>query len=495
MKIVSWNINGLRSVKSRINVIINDLDADILCLQETKLSRSLLEESLAFIDGYNSYFAFPRHLTGYSGVATYCKDSCKPISVKEGLSNVFDPNFKSCLQTDLFPSSELAYLDREGRVLMTEHLIKIGNKEEKLMVINVYCPRADPNKEDRKEFKLKFNQLLQHKTKTLIQDYYQILIVGDINIAHKTIDHCDPGNEDDFLKESSRQWLNSFIVSTDTEMKSKNDVLIDTFRFLHPTKKESYTCWNSKTNARITNYGTRIDYILVNKKLLPHLKESVLLSDIKGSDHCPVLAKFDFSILSNKQCPPLCTQYWPEFAGKQQKLLGFLQNTYKNQLKEESLQNNKKQKIDKQKSITQFLLKTSKKETAGYIDDKLSSSNQTLNEDLETCKFKTLKQELNSQINCNTENFINIKRTKTIQSDFKNEGLNNKQKEIWKNILRGPPELPLCTGHREPCVLRTVKKEGPNYRRQFFTCARPIGHSTNPEARCNYFKWVTSFNK
>ncbi|XP_023228123.1 DNA-(apurinic or apyrimidinic site) lyase 2-like [Centruroides sculpturatus] len=478
MKIVSWNVNGLRSLKSSIKDILKNLDADILCLQETKLSRNQLEESLAFIEGYNSYFAFPRHLSGYSGVATYCKDSCKPVNAAEGLSGIFSPNTKFCLQTELFTPSEMISLDGEGRAIVTEHLIKCSEREEKLAVINVYCPRADPNKLDRKDFKLKFNQLLHCKTELLLKNCYHVLIVGDLNITHKPIDHCDPGSEEEFLNEPSRQWLDSFILSSENDLKSKKD-MIDTFRHLNPTVKNAYTCWNSKTSARLTNYGTRIDYVLTDKGLLPYLKESIILSDIKGSDHCPIAAVFKFSLLSNKQCPDLCTRYWPEFAGKQQKLSIFLQNTEKFQNNEEGFQNSKRQKIDKQnkqQSITQFLLQNSKKEKC--VNDKIDRINHYSNSDSSTCQqSKMSEQEPNYNINKVKSDNENIKAN---ADDRK--VLNNKQREIWKNILHGPPESPLCKGHKEPCILRTVKKAGPNFGKQFFTCARPNGHPSNPEA-------------
>ncbi|CAI9591970.1 unnamed protein product [Staurois parvus] len=173
MKIVSWNINGIRATRVGLKEILDSLDADVICLQETKVTRDLLDEPTAIIEGYNSYFSFSRGRSGYSGVATFCKNSAIPLAAEEGLTGQLTSQKGSvgCYgNTEEFSEEELLSLDQEGRTVITQHrILTSNNKEDTLTVINVYCPRADPEKPERKTYKLRFYRLLQIRAEAILR--------------------------------------------------------------------------------------------------------------------------------------------------------------------------------------------------------------------------------------------------------------------------------------------------------------------------------------
>ena len=160
----------------------------------------MLDEPTALIDGYTSYFAFSRKRTGYSGVATFCKAEFTPFQAEEGLAGTL-PSSKFqdsvCLTENLaqeFPAEELKNLDAEGRCVITVHKIKSEDEQscENVAVINVYCPRGDPERPERIEYQLKFYKLLEMRARNLIFAGYSVIILGDVNCSHREIDHCDP---------------------------------------------------------------------------------------------------------------------------------------------------------------------------------------------------------------------------------------------------------------------------------------------------------------
>lgn len=579
MKIVTWNINGIRTFKNGIKSALDSFDADIICVQETKVTRDLLDERTAIVDGYNSYFSFSRGRTGYSGVATFCKDSATPFAAEEGLTGrlVNHGEAVGCYgdQGD-FSIEELQSLDNEGRAVITQHKFKHSldaEGSETLTVINVYCPRADPEKPERKLFKLQFYKLLQSRAEAIVGPRSHVIILGDINTSHQPIDHCDPDDVENFEDNPGRKWLDSFLFEpaengNDEEEGSEPSLncvsggkFIDTFRYFHPTRSNAFTCWSTRTGARQTNYGTRIDYIFANRLLVEtNLLNADIMPEVEGSDHCPIWAKLSCTFVPSPRCPALCTCYMPEFMGKQQKLLRFLvkvsgQHTDGRDIEKPlpgsqevgeicenlnplaaGVSSGSKRPSDGLPESSTFKGKKSKQAKKAtkpqgnlltFFKPKLTpvvSSSQSLSsgENTET-GFKS--EEVMPEIHEGTENVnsciathsmlteghtevkvkgetnnFSISKTKEDEERCQDQlqsstMLNQETKkgscpDFWKSVLHGPPQPPRCNAHDELCVLRTVKKPGPNLGRQFFVCARPQGHSSNPQARCNFFAWV-----
>ncbi|XP_020493421.2 DNA-(apurinic or apyrimidinic site) lyase 2 [Labrus bergylta] len=565
MKIVTWNINGIRTFRGGIKKALDSLDADIICVQETKVTRDLLDERTAIVDGYNSYFSFSRGRSGYSGVATYCKDSVTPFAAEEGLTGLLT-NHEGAVgcyadQTQ-FCSEELQLLDNEGRAVITQHKTMCQDKEQTVTIINVYCPRADPEKPERKQFKLQFYKLLQCRAEAILKDGSHVIILGDVNTSHRQIDHCDPSDNEDFGENPGRKWLNGFLhddgqreerqddkTDEEPEVTSTEPIhsgkFVDTFRYFHPTRPNAFTCWSTLTGARQTNYGTRIDYIFADCQLAAEqFLAADIMPEVEGSDHCPVWGKLSCSLVPSSKPPPLCTRYLPEFAGKQQKLSRFLVKVDQksicpeprealpgSQEEEERRENlkpidagkkrlltsdaavpkGKKAKTVKVSSKPQGSLLSFFKPKLTNVSSTEASCEKTLNPDEvasspNSQKVSSTSEAVSSVTSTVPEDVLdasqpqctkeeNDKQMKRKQlspepSVGKTDSKKGASLVFWKSILHGPPPPPPCKVHGEPCVLRTVKKEGPNMGKQFFVCCRPQGHASNPEARCNFFMWV-----
>lgn len=246
MKIISWNVNGLRAVYKR-NFLewLDKTGADIVCLQETKAQVDQLPPDLIKPKNYYSYFnsAIKK---GYSGVAVYTKE--KPIAVKDKLG--------------------MARFDQEGRMLKLEY--------PDFILINFYLPHGGRQKENL-DYKLEVYDFISAHLKKLKKE--NIILIGDFNIAHNDVDLTRP-----------KQNQNN-IMFTPRERKEidklVNSGFIDTFREFH---KEGgwYTWWPYFANARERNLGWRIDYAFVSKNLTPKLKDAFILNQVRGSDHCPL---------------------------------------------------------------------------------------------------------------------------------------------------------------------------------------------------------------
>uniref|UniRef100_H2YY54 DNA-(apurinic or apyrimidinic site) endonuclease n=1 Tax=Ciona savignyi TaxID=51511 RepID=H2YY54_CIOSA len=470
MKILTWNINGVRATQKPLKSVLDSLDADVICLQETKITKDQLESDIAIIEGYNSYFSFSQTRTGYSGVATYCRECCTPVAAQSGLTWAHEGDAKQGKITcygnieSLFPECRLTELDLEGRVVMTQHIIRFtkDNQESKVTIINTYCPRADPEKPERKSFKLDFYAVLEERAKAIRDSGSFVVIAGDINTSHRQIDHCDPNDPALFYDNPARIWMDHFLYNggeyqglrdgyqnDGEERKCSGDfgIFVDSFRYFHPRKRDMFTCWCSSSRARETNYGTRIDYVFVDYRFAKHLQCCQIMADFHGSDHCPVYVEIACEPIPSSP-PPLCTCYYQEFGGRQQKLLDYFSKNKKKPEQEESklkLKNGKIKKRNKQSTLSHFVQKNPK-----IMTKSISRSP------------------------------IMINKTKR----------NPEAAEFWKKTLKGPAPMPLCPGHNEPAVERVVKKEGLNLGRKFYCCARPDGLKSNPEARCQYFEWV-----
>ncbi|KDO71209.1 hypothetical protein CISIN_1g0067572mg, partial [Citrus sinensis] len=252
MKIVTYNVNGLRQRVSQfgsLRKLLDSFDADIICFQETKLRRQELKSDLVMADGYESFFSCTRTSdkgrTGYSGVATFCRvkspfsstEVALPVAAEEGFTGLLETSGSKIMEgLEDFSKDELLKIDSEGRCVITDH----GH----FILFNVYGPRADSEDTVRIQFKLQFFHVLQGR---------RIFVVGDLNIAPAAIDRCDAGP--DFAKNEFRIWFRSMLVES-------GGSFFDVFRSKHPERREAYTCWPSNTGAEQFNYGTRIDHIL-----------------------------------------------------------------------------------------------------------------------------------------------------------------------------------------------------------------------------------------
>jgi exodeoxyribonuclease-3 len=247
LRLISWNVNGIRAVEKKGFVdIVQGLGPDIFAIQETKAHPDQLSTSLTKIPGYEAYFA-QADKKGYSGLAVYTR--LPPLQVITGLGR---PEF-----------------DSEGRLLTLEF--------DSFYLLNSYFPNAQHSL-DRLDYKLAFNEAL-HAFIDELAARKTVVLCGDLNVAHKEIDLTNPkANEKNpgFTPEE-RAWMDRFLAAG----------YLDTFRLFHP-EPEQYTWWSYRSNARSRNIGWRIDYFVVDAASQARVKAAAILSDIMGSDHCPV---------------------------------------------------------------------------------------------------------------------------------------------------------------------------------------------------------------
>ncbi len=254
MKLISWNVNGIRAAyKKGFVEFIEREDPDYLCLQETKAHPEQCEPILLKPAGRKSYWSSAKR-KGYSGTATYVRDipQEEPKKVSHGIG--------------------IEEYDSEGRFVVTEH--------KDFTLYNIYFVNGGSGQE-RHDFKQRFLKDLSAHLKPLVDAGRPIIVTGDYNIAHREIDIHDPvrlAGESGFLPEE-RAWFDSFLELG----------FVDTFRHLNPNARDRYTWWSYVERGRLGNRGWRIDYFCVTKNLLNRVRRAEVLDGQMGSDHCPVL--------------------------------------------------------------------------------------------------------------------------------------------------------------------------------------------------------------
>jgi exodeoxyribonuclease III len=246
--LISWNVNGLRAVhKKGFLEWLSRESPDMLCLQETKASPDQLPDELLNINGYSCWFSSAQK-KGYSGVAIYSKQ--EPLNVYFGFG---DPRF-----------------DNEGRILIAEY--------PEFALFSIYYPNGKASPE-RLRYKMDFYDAFLECARQYRERGSKLIICGDVNTAHREIDLARPKENESnsgFLPEE-RAWIDRFLA----------DGFIDTFRMIC-AEPGHYSWWDYKTRARERNIGWRIDYFFVSDDLKKQVKNARILSDVPGSDHCPI---------------------------------------------------------------------------------------------------------------------------------------------------------------------------------------------------------------
>jgi len=253
MRIISWNVNGIRAVEKKgFTSWLAKENPDILCLNETKAEPGQLSPELINQKNYFSFWASAKK-KGYSGVAVYTKEQPQ------------DVNFLNKEEFDI-----------EGRILAAHY--------RDFSLISAYFPNSQ-DEGKRLDYKLSFCDAMLKLCNSLVKKGKHFLLCGDFNIAHKPIDLAHPkANEKSagYLPQE-REWMDKFTAAGH----------VDTFRHFHPEEKGCYTWWSYMGQARAKNVGWRIDYHCVDKGFLPVVKSSIIRPDVTGSDHCPVEITLD----------------------------------------------------------------------------------------------------------------------------------------------------------------------------------------------------------
>ncbi len=250
MKLISWNVNGLRACMGKgFPEFVAEAEPDLLCLQETKLQAGQLELELS---GYRQYWNYAEK-KGYSGTAVFSRR--EPLAVTYGLGQEEH--------------------DREGRLITLEF--------EDFFLVTVYTPNAQ-EKLARIDYRLRWEEAFREQLVRL-DGRKPVVICGDMNVAHQEIDLKNPGPNrgNAGFSDEERGAFGRLLEAGFT----------DTFRLLHPDATGAYSWWSYRFHAREKNAGWRIDYFLVSDRLAPRVRRADILAQVQGSDHCPVLLELD----------------------------------------------------------------------------------------------------------------------------------------------------------------------------------------------------------
>ncbi len=253
MRFVSWNVNGLRACMQKGFLdFFEDIQADFFCLQETKLQEGQIQLDLP---GYHQYWCYAEK-KGYSGTAIFAKHA--PLSVSYGIG--------------------IPEMDTEGRVITLEY--------PQFYLVTCYTPNAQ-----RELARIDFRMEWEDAFRRFLSDLdakKPVILCGDLNVAHQEIDLKNPASNrgNAGFSDEERDAFTKLLASGFT----------DSFRYLYPTKEDTYSWWSYMFKARERNAGWRIDYFVVSNRLQEHIRQATIHSDILGSDHCPVSLDLDIEI-------------------------------------------------------------------------------------------------------------------------------------------------------------------------------------------------------
>lgn len=246
MKLISWNVNGLRAcITKGFSLFFKSIDADIFCIQETKMQEEQAKE--IEYEGYYKYMNSAEK-KGYSGTAIFTK--IKPINVSYGIG--------------------IEEHDKEGRVITLEF--------DKFFLVNCYTPNSKRELERLEYRKIWEDEFRNYLIK--LDKIKPVILCGDLNVAHKEID----------LKNPSTNHHNAGFTDEEREKMTKllESNFTDTFRYLYPDKKDAYSWWSYMLKSRERNIGWRIDYFIVSNSIRDEIKDAIIHSEVLGSDHCPI---------------------------------------------------------------------------------------------------------------------------------------------------------------------------------------------------------------
>lgn len=254
MKLISWNVNGLRAaINKGFKEFFEEINADIFCVQETKMQLEQLDIFMEMIfNGYHQYWNSAEK-KGYSGTAIFTKE--EPINVKYGLG--------------------IEEHDNEGRLITLEF--------SKFYLVNCYTPNSKRTLE-RLSYRMIWEDVLREYLQSL-DKIKPVIYCGDLNVAHQEID----------IKNAKSNVGNSGFTNEEREKMTilLNSGFVDTFRYKYPDKEDSYTWWSYMANVREKNIGWRIDYFIVSDRIKENIEDAKIHPEIFGSDHCPVELKIN----------------------------------------------------------------------------------------------------------------------------------------------------------------------------------------------------------
>ncbi|KAL3928357.1 MAG: hypothetical protein SGPRY_002419 [Prymnesium sp.] len=522
IRIVSWNI-GLRGLEKlcasvggdradvhgisrrasfgSLAALLGEVDADVVCLQEVKLKQlTAAERHLALADGWESYFSLcrvrtPRTCHGrYAGVATFCRARVAPRLAEEGVTGVLAAAQGGAGYTEevdaRFSREEQLVIDGEGRCLLTIH----GD----LAIFNIYAPALTSDEpaqvEQRGGLKADFFEALEARARAMVRGGLHVLLAGDFNIAPTPMDSAreQERRENGSEPTGSRQWLSKLLKPP-----PPIPPFVDTFRALHPHARHAYTCFHVAAGADASNFGARIDLMLLCPPSGLEIETSDIESEIDGSDHLPVRLHVRGVALPHSP-PPLLPLSSRHRLGGQPLLDAFLGAPGAPHKRSwggregpacVSREGGSWDTLPSETQTEREQCKAAAGVTTGRAPPRRKDCKSGGLKDFFRPKEKSCVSAApavaatrldGSRVEQETERQVRA----AVQEQERS------QTAAWQQLLQRIEDIvPCCRGHGEKCRVQTVKKAGANQGRQFYSCARVEGPRGNPEFNCGFFQW------
>lgn len=534
IRFVTFNVNGIRTffqyqpfsrMNESLKQVFDYFDTDVITFQELKIERSVIQK-WGQVDGFYSFISLPISKKGYSGVGCWIRKYpvdhplhhfMKVVKAEEGITGYLeikldkqrtiryrdDPNVNIGGYYDILSEEDALAIDSQGRCVIVE----LGCN---LVIFSTYCPANSTKTEDGEIFRMKFLKVLFGRIRNLERMGKKVVLMGDLNVCRDLIDSAELldrsnikiTNETNDISDIYFLLCKNFILNPETPHRrllnqlltdslipecSKDGVLIDSTRYIQGRGRlKMYTVWNTLKNTRPSNFGSRIDFILISDKWKDKIRTSNILPEVMGSDHCPVFTDMAFTT-QEIDCVPNSDAKIPKFeASFRYNLLNH------NILTMFSVTSNKKRSIlcSSSPSPCSLIRDTTNnsnltlKPSINNLSKRIKSNSRTNTIDLFFTRAKSMENEEKRTIKS-----IYLNRSRTTSDltipELRSKSNNQKQKLTFKNILGKPP---ICK-HGEETVLKTSKSLNHPGKR-FWTCNRPRGSVNDDESSCGFFQWV-----
>lgn len=520
IRLVTFNVNGVRTffhyhpfsqMRSSLKEVFNYFEADIISFQELKTD-VLSISKWGKVDGFYSFISIPKVKKGYSGVGCWVRilpeshpnyNSMRVIKAEEGITGLLtvksggsqiryrdDENLGLGGYDNLgiIDEERLLKLDSEGRCVMVELACN-------LIIISVYCPANSGLTEEGEYFRMDFIKVLFNRIRNFNKMGKKVAFMGDINICRDLIDSADCLNDADINlnvndtgsivegkyhsnsiafvlnpEAPHRRVLNQLLSDSIIPELAEEGILVDSTRLIQGRDRlKMYTVWNTLKNTRPSNYGSRIDLILISNEIKDDITDSDILANVMGSDHCPVYT--DMSLKSLSENVNSYDSRIPRFEAR-----------YKY-----NLQNH---------NVLSMFAKRSK--TVPTPPSESDSTSQSVSPSATSLSSFTSGHTLNSSVSKRTKSidkFFKVTKTQSTRPNSKvDTGITLHKTKILRDEEDSKPmkdvfgKPPLCN-HGNQCILKTSRTvENPG--KKFWACNKPRGEPNDPNASCGYFEWV-----
>ncbi|CAB4252407.1 DNA-(apurinic or apyrimidinic site) lyase APN2 [Maudiozyma barnettii] len=512
IRFLTFNVNGIRTffhyhpfsqMKSSLKDVFDYFDSDIISFQELKTD-TLAISKWGKVDGFYSFISIPKVKKGYSGVGCWirilpedhpCHNTLKVVKAEEGITGLLtvkvngqqiryrdDVNLGLGGYDDLGITDEqlLLDLDSEGRCVMIELAYN-------MIVICVYSPANSGLTDEGEVFRMTFIKVLFNRIRNFTKMGKNVAFMGDINICRDLIDSADCLNlaninlqeyntgtmvESKYYSDAvkfilnpdtpHRKLLNMLLSDSIIPELADDGILVDSTRYIQGRDRlKMYTVWNTLKNTRPSNYGSRIDLILLTDVLKYNIKDANILAEVMGSDHCPVYADLSFESISTEIKPS--SSKIPKFEAR-----------YKF-----NLMNYDVLSMFAKRSKTAPLPRisnSSSASTSNTVKYGMAKKEKSIDTFFKITKTQRPNRTLSTR-NAGPDKGISLRTTRisSSQSDAKS----------LKDIFGSPP---LCR-HGDVCILKTSKTSD-NPGKKFWTCHKSRGDPNDPDSSCGFFKWV-----